>query len=556
MNEVKTSFKRLALFYLLLAINIIPNNDIIPCQFPLENISSLYLLALTVCMFLYYYVRVAQHDRLRKLMLSLAFMEFLLILLRGIKYSVFGSVFILARYTWYLFYIPMLSIPVLMFYISLYVYAKDEQHVMKKWGWVAVVTVILILLALTNDLHQQLYRYNPCFENWDRDYSHGWLFAIVTVWEYGFYFIAIIILIVKSHITGVKNQAWLIVIPFIIGFTMLLLKITDTMPKINGITLNQFPETLCCMVAGVLECCMRLGLIPKNEDYGGLMKKTSIPVQITDYSGKVIYKSDVAKELTKEQFLAADKTRIGEHTVLRRMEIPGGYGFWQNDVTELDRLNEELEEIGVAISEEAELIRLQNELKEKQTQIEQRTRIYDAIANNTHRQSLEISRISEQALQSADKDEKNQYRKQIALIASYIKRYANLMILSSETKTIDISELGLSITEVLRYLNLYGIPGELLSSVEGTVPAHEALAFFEAFEELLEEYLSNLKGVFVNLDADNDGFVFRLTLEHIMTEIPEAVTEKLDAAGIQTIAEYEDDVGYLSFTFPKGGDKV
>ena len=553
MNEVKNSLSRLAIFYFLLAIGIFPNCNIIPCRFPFENLSSLYFFSLTACLILHFYRRVAQHPKLRRLMLTLAFMEALLIMLRGIKYSVFGSIHFLSRYSWYLFFIPMLFIPVLLFYISLYLYTKDDRQVRKRWGWVAAVTVILILLVLTNDLHQMVYRYNPGFENWDRDYSHGWAFSVVTAWEYGFYVISVIILIVKCSVSKMKNQTWLILIPFIIGVTMILLKFTDTMPKINGNCLAEFPETLCCMVTGVLECCMQLGMIPTNENYRGLMKETSVRVQITDRDGNVIYKSDAAKELTKEQFSAPDKARIGEHTILRRMDIPGGYGFWENDVTELDRLNKELAETGEALSEEAELVRLQNELKEKQAKIDQRTAVYDTIARRTQNQSMAISRISDEALQSDDPGAKDRCRKHIALLGAYIKRYANLTLLSESTNAVSINELELSVTEVLRYLNRYGIPGELLSAAEGSVPAEEALAVFEAFETLLESRLSDLTGAFVNLDTEDNGFVFRLTLENMDSEIPSSVTKKLLACGIQTAAEYEDNVGYISFIFPKGG---
>ena len=553
MNEVKTSLKRLALFYFLLALSIFPNCNIIPCRFPLENISSLYLFSLTVCLIFHFYRRVAQHTKLRRLMLTLACMEALLIMLRGIKYSVFGSIHFLSRYSWYLFFIPMLFIPVLLFYISLYIDTKDEQQVRKRWGWVAVVTVLLILLVFTNDFHQMVYGYNPGFDNWDLDYSHGWAFTVVTAWEYGFYVISVMILLIKCSVSKVKNRAWLILIPFTIGVTMILLKFTDTMPRINGNCLAEFPETLCCMVTGVLECCMQLGMIPTNENYRELMKETSVRVQITDRDGNVIYKSDAAKELTKEQFSAPDKARIGEHTILRRMDIPGGYGFWENDVTELDKLNEELAETGEALSEEARLVQLQNELKEKQAKIDQRTAVYDTIARRTQNQSMAISRISDEALKSNDPGVKDRCRKHIALLGAYIKRYANLTLLSESTGAVSINELALSVTEVLRYLNRYGIPGELLSAAEGSVPAEEALAVFEAFETLLENHLPDLTGAFVNLDTENDGFVFRLTLENMGAEIPASVTENLLKRGIQTDAEYEDNVGYISFVFPKGG---
>lgn len=147
---------------------------------------------------------------------------------------------------------------------------------------------------------------------------------------------------------------------------------------------------------------------------------------------------------------------------MHKLALPGGYGFWQEDVTELEHLKEELVQVREQMSEETELIRLQNELKAKQEQVEQRTALYDEIARRTQPQSIAISELSRKAINEADPNLRNQYRKQITLLGAYIKRYANLMLLGAESETIRVGELGLSIAEVLRYLNLYGIPGEMI----------------------------------------------------------------------------------------------
>ena len=140
------------------------------------------------------------------------------------------------------------------------------------------------------------------------------------------------------------------------------------------------------------------------------------------------------------------------------------------------------------------------------------------------------------------------------MLGAYIKRYANLMLLSEVSKTVSVNELGLSVTEVLRYLNRCGIPGELMNTAQGSISTEEALAVFEAFETLLENNLSDLTGAFVNLDTEGGRLIFRLTLENMRVEIPVSVTEKLMTCGIQSASEYEDNVGYISFVFPKGGE--
>lgn len=556
MNEIKRSIRLLALYYLLLAVYILTNCDIIPCAFPMENISSIYLVTLSICLFMRYRMRVVHNSKLKKMLLSMTLMICLLIMLQGIKYSVFSNTIVLARYSWYLHYVPFLLIPTFFLYIALYVYAKDEYEVKKRWWWVAGLSAALILLVLTNDIHQQVFIFNRDFLNWDSDFSLGWGFFAAEIWEYLLYSAAVFVLIVKSRSKISTKRAIVILIPYLIGVLMIVLKVTGAMPSVNGRSIVEIPEIICFMVVGVIECCIQLGLILTNDNYRGIMKVSSASVQITDFSGNVIYKTGAAKRLSGKDFFAPDNTRIGDHTILRRMEVPGGYGFWQNDVSELDRLNEELEDIREALSEEADFIRLKNELKEKQTTIEQRTLLYDKIARRTQSQSMEISRIADLALAETDLEVKDKYRRQLNLLGAYIKRYANMMLLSSETESISVGELGLSIAEVLRYLNLCGEPAEFANAADGNIDSGKALAVFEAFEEIIEGNLSSLTGVYANIVDRDDVLVLRLNIENMTEDISEPTVKKLASMGIETTVDYEDGVGYISFSFPGGGDEA
>ena len=65
--------------------------------------------------------------------------------------------------------------------------------------------------------------------------------------------------------------------------------------------------------------------------------------------------------LRQEQFALPDGSRIGEYTVLHKMNIPGGCGFWLDDMTSLDRLNAQLAEAKETPAEQAELTRLRAE---------------------------------------------------------------------------------------------------------------------------------------------------------------------------------------------------
>ena len=555
MSEGKTALKRMAVYYLLLAINILPCASVIPDVFPLRNLSAIYLLILSVCLVLYYAHRVPPTGGLSRSVKAFSWMGLLLILLRGVKYGAFSEVGVLARHTWYLYYLPMLLLPLFLFNIALLVAPKKPARVFRLRAAALAVTLVFIALVLTNDLHRLVFRFQPGFLNWDDEYTRGFLFYAVIAWQYALYLAAILLLVVKCRVAGAKKSAWVILIPFAVGAALNVLLLTGKMPKINGTYPVEFPEALIFTAAAVLECCMQLGLIPTNTGYGKLFRHFSISAQITDRNGTPVYSSHTAVPLTAEQFAAPDGARVGEHAVQHKMKIPGGFGFWRDDLTELDRLNEALAEAKEALSQEAEFIRLRGEWQEKQTKIEQRTLVYDTIARRTQRQSQAISRLAEKGRKSADPAVKEECRDRITLFAAYIKRYANLTLLSRQSRVIETGELGLSLSEVLRYLNFCGIPGEFMGDPEGAVPAEAALAVFEAFETLLETDLSALKGVFVNL-AGKEKPLLKVTVENLSEPLPENAVRRLLAAGVRSESRREDDVTYLSFTLPRGGESA
>lgn len=554
MREAETALKRMALYYLLLAINIIPCAGVIPDAFPIRTSSEVYLLALTVCLILYYVHRVTPTGALSSSIKLLSWMALLLILLRGVKYSAFSEVGVLARHTWYLYYVPMLLIPLLLFYISLLVSPGEKRRISGVWRAALALTVVFIALVLTNDLHQLVFGFRPDYADWDSDYTHGWLFYAVTVWQYALYLAGIVILVLKCRVGSAKRLAWIILFPFAIGMTMNVLLFTDRMPRLNGSHPVEFPEALICTAAVVLECCFQLGLIPTNADYGRMFRLCSISAQITDQGGRAVYSSRSAHPLTREQLALENGARIGAHTVLHRMPLPGGFGFWQDDMTELDRLNDELTEAKEELAQEAELIRLRSELKEKQAKLEQRTLVYDTIARRIHRQSQSISHLARQGRLSSDAAVKEECRRRITLLGAYIKRYANLTLLAQERSGIEAGELALSVSEVLRYLNLCGVPGELLADAEGVAPARAALAVFETFGTLLEANLAELRGVFVNISDKKKSVVVKLTLEHLAAPLSAECAALLSSAGVAVDAQREDGVSYLCLTLPKGGE--
>ncbi|MDO4465655.1 MAG: histidine kinase N-terminal 7TM domain-containing protein [Bacillota bacterium] len=542
MQDVKRVLKRLLLYFLLLLL----------ADIPIPYFSNPYLLTLCSCLILYYSHRVSKKGSLKMLINATVGMELLFILLRSIKYDSLKELDVLTRYFWYLFYVPVLIIPLLLFYTSLAVDQQAQPSVQKKWGWCAWITTIFIFLVLTNDFHQLVFHFQPNFVNWNDQYSYETMYYALTLWQYVLYILSAFFMIKKCRVMRSRKQSWVILIPFTLGIAMLLLLATGNMPMFNGDELFEFPDIILFMVTGVMECCMQLGLIPTNNYYGMLFQKSMIGAQIIDEKGNSVYKSMNAVDLSESQLFLSDGTRIENHTILHKMKLHGGYGLWQDDVAYLDSMNENLEKVKERLSKEAEINRLRNELKERQIMIDQRSHVYDTIAIRTQIQSKKIALLADEALQCSSIECIEKNRIKIVILGAYIKRYANLMLISADENFIEIGEFAMSISEVLRSIKLYGISVEMVNCAKGKVITELILIVFETIEELLEMNLEFLQGVSAYLRNDEKHILCRLTLEDLRVGLEKL--EKVAYKGIQTKIVQEDQITYITFILEKVGD--
>lgn len=538
------------LYFFLLILCFFAQVDIIPDVFPWRMISSIYFLALGVLLVVYFAERIADRGRLKRWMLCCAWLIVMFMFFRMVKYEAFPADSVFARYTWYLYYLPMLYIPLCTFYATLCIEGEEKKGFAKiKWGF-GTITFLLFLCVLSNDLHQKVFCFGDGFVNWDSEYTYGFGYFAVIAWTYFLYAFAIVMMFRKCRLSGVKKKWWISIIPFAIGITMQLLIAVGKMPKMNGLMVINFPEAVCFMIALFWECCIRIGLIPTNKGYGELMRVSSLALQITDKSGKTIYKSVSANEMKNIHKKKPEPILLDENTELYCEQIAGGYAYWQNDITELNEINKKLEEVHSLLAEETELIRLENELKEKQVSIAQRTKLYELINARTITQSKRIAELAETALKADDEKLRNYNAGIICFLGAYIKRHANLMLLAENETMMSTAELGMAIAESLRYLGNADIPTDYVGNGNVKLPADDVILLYEIFEKLIENTLSDLKAVYVKIE-NAAGIILKITLEGVNVALSEDAKDKLFQAGIPVTIKYEDEISYIRFRLTK-----
>ncbi len=511
-----------------------------PNVFLLRQCSTLFLMALSLVLMMYFSEHVIARDT-RKFLVAVAGLTAAWVTLRGAKYIAFQETEIIARHIWYLYYVPALLIPLFSLLAALSV-GKQEWN--RRPGGVrlaALFTCLLILLILTNDLHQLAFRFRPGFMNWDAEYTRGPVFAAACLWILILVAGVFYVLVSRCRLSASRKLVWIPLLPALFGVLYLTLYAMGRWPRIGGMLFGEFPEAVCFTLAGVWMSLISIGLIPSNASYGKFFELSDLAAQIADRDYRVIYRNTNAAPLSADQMASPSGAALDRDTRVHRKTVAGGFVYWQDDIAELNRINEELRELGERLAEENELLSLRNSLMEERAKIEAKTKAYDEIAEKVLPQSRKIAEKCVEAEQHPERYADNM--KTVCLLAAYIKRYANLTLLAADRRELELSELSLALQESLRYVRETGVPADGSFSGDMPVPSHRIIAAYALFEALLEEALPTLRGLQVRIA---DG-VMRLVFEGAELDLP---------AGAEGEISAEEQVSYVRLPLTKAGEPV
>ena len=448
------------------------------------------------------YYRVV-NKQVRNLLLVVGALMLFWILSKTIKIEFFPNVTDVAiRYMWYGYYIPMILIPLIGIFITMYI-GKPYNYKKPSWTYLFYIPALILLVGIfTNDLHNWAFTFPNGIENFNDDYSYGVLFWITATWFSGLAILFVVLLIRKSKLPGSKKMQKVPLYIICVAIVFWILYAT-------GVIEADLTIIDCLIIIALLESAMQTGLIPINTNYREIFESTTIPVAIIDNGYVTNYRSGGATSFSKEDMLATATGAVSMgNKILSSSPIRGGRVVWQDDVEELNQQRLELDEIHESLAEEGTLIQAENEIKEKQAQADEKSLLYDKVAREVSTQLTKVLGLISIA-ENGKATKKN--LAQIAIIGTYIKRRGNLILLNNENELVSSSELASAFRESSDNLKLLGISSAFDVIVDGEIPLCDALKAYDLYEEIIEALLEDLSAVFVRLKVLHGGV--KLTLE-------------------------------------------
>ena len=404
----------------------------------------------------------------------------------------------LGRYLWYSYYIPMVFVPLLGVFIVDHI-GKDETYTPSKLLKCAYIpAALLVAVVLTNDLHHLVFSFPNGLENCENDCTYHFLYYALISWLIllGVYFV--IMLMVKCRVPGSKSFQKL---PAVILGASILFWVLYSWQVTGG----DLAAVDCFVIIALLESAIQSGLIPSNTNYDELFRNTTISTQIVDVNYQPCMISATATELPEDVMrkAAVEPVSLGD-TILHSKEITGGPVLWQDDIRQIDEIIEELRKTQKKIGENNELLRTEVEVKENRTRTEEKSRLYDRIAEEVAPQLAKADALLD--LAEADPEQRIGAIAKVAVLSAYIKRRGNLLLLGEEGNIISASELEYCIRESLDNLRLGNVTTSFDRNCTGKIGLEKAVAAFDFYESVVEELLDDAIAIMVHLNC-RDGAI-------------------------------------------------
>ena len=439
--------------------------------------------------------RIIQRQTLHCLRLTAALM-LLWLILRTLKYSVVTDL-TAGRYIWYLYYLPMLFLPLLWVYIALSMGKSEDYRLSRGIGMLSIIPAALFLLVITNDLHQQVFAFKSGIPGLpvSGTYSYRPLYFICLGWMVVCMAFSLVCLFRKSRIPSGEGKR---ITPFVLGCAMLLYSILylSGIPAVRW-WFGDMNVMFCLLYAAIYESCIRCRMIPSNTGYVELFEATTLAACIADRSGRIVLRSRAADENMTcpqegQRIVRPDGMRISS------APISGGYAVWQDNVRQLaelrTRLNANKEEMERNKKKLKDAYLVQKSLHE----LTEKNRIYNELEAKHSRQTAQMRQMLARCERSGPAERRSLLKK-VLLLGTYIKRSANLYFLSSEYQWLPQQELRLTVDEAVRTLTACGTECGVIYRTTGPMRTSEVVRLFDLLEIVAETTVDDLRSLFISV---------------------------------------------------------
>ncbi len=416
--------------------------------------------------------------------------------LRTLKYEVVTDMTV-ARYLWYLYYLPIIFIPLLGVYIAIFL-GKSENYQLSKKSWLlSLIPVALFLAVITNDLHQQVFVFESGIPGVpdNKVFFHRPVYFVILVWVVGCVCFSIVQLLKKTRLPSIGKRRMM---PFVLSCVMLLYGVLYLLGfQVVRDVFGDMNVMFCLFYAAIYESCIYCRMIQSNTGYVELYEATTLASCIADQNGHILLHSRTAGEnmvcpQEGESIVCPDGMRISA------APIKDGFVIWGDNVQHLTELRARLDENKRKKENNKKKLKDAYLVQKQLYELTEKNHIYDELEEKHKKQTERIKELLEQC-RNAKPPKMREHMKEILLLGTYIKRSANLYFLSQEYEKLPQQELRLTIDELVRAMNSCEVECGVVYLTTKPIASKEVERLFELLKTITEMTIRELHSLFISV---------------------------------------------------------
>ena len=476
------------------------------------------------------------------------------LLLRLFKYQLSENE-ILSRACWYGYYPFQLGLPLALYYLTVILDQKEDKKLPIKIMLLPFISYITsVSLVFTNDLHQLVFKFNPN-GNWSDDYSYGpvyWMIIAISI-------IFLISAIMKMFYKGRKGSYWggkIFPLLFCIALFAYITAYACRVPLAWETDLTVF---MCIASMLFFEVVLHTGLIPVNIQYQKLFKAAPIGLILLDKDGHAVLASGdasyVSNSIWKRLLTDMDHPLLKDKdTLLHAVPIHGGMAVWQEDLSALNRIRQDIQDVQLRLKAVNSLLKEEEEVKKRLLIAETNQTLFEHLDRDMESRINALSDLIESIKDEEYSEDMVAY---VTLCLCHTKRRCNLFFLAYQGEPLLKDELGIYLDELTELAHYAGLKMLIRCDQNGVLEIKKAALCYDfAFESIcqaLKDEASPLMGYLMN-DGNDLMFRFLPVKSPEEWQYSEELLVTVSMLGGQIFYKDLDDAIGICLIVPLGGE--
>ena len=383
----------------------------------------------------------------------------------------------LKRMCWYLYYLPLIFIPTLYYISSMSLLNKISK---KNKLIIYSISTFLLLLVLTNDFHNLVFKFNNGITLHD-DYTHFIVYYLISIWIFYLFSKSLIELATYRMKIKKDKKGFLPFIIILLGLTYTILYVLD-IQYIRSINMSVVDSTLICLG---IELAFYLDLIPNNSEYINKFINSTLDMAIVSLDGKIRYTTTIFKNIPG--FILNDiknkkvKNNYQDNNIIYDIKTnKDSYVILKKDLTSINNIKKEIKKKREELLKQQESLKIEEKTKKELYEIKLRNEVINKVEIKLSEKRLEAKKILMNKNVSISDLEK------VKRIIIYSKKKSMLMISEINEDIYDEEGINVLLNELLKSMFSTNIKGFISINNKMTIKGSTMSLLYDIVYELIE----------------------------------------------------------------------